>query len=369
MDRLDRRAGRVLAGVPAREQTRPRPAPIAREQTRPRTALTAREQTRPRTAPTAGPASPGLPGSGALAQLEAAYEREAEARRDLLAGALERLFPVANRLESGSLVSLAHPALGRAAYALGMWAPDQFSRRIGGGVLLLEPFRPDADVLLLVHGINGGPRDYVALVAAVDRRRFQVWIAYYPTGLEITASAQFVRGALEELVRRHRPRRLVAIANSLGGLVWRALLTGAAGCPAPLAASYFVSSPQRGVKFHPMSLVTLGCRILMRYLPRPVDDLLEGSPFLTALDARPLPPHHWRTAAGCKAFTPRARLVSLLVPGTDDGLVPLPSTPLPGSLSHEVFAEDHYSILSAPAFLRCLSRWLDQDAPATTSAP
>lgn len=304
------------------------------------------------------------PTPSVLSRLDTAYETAVRERRALLEGALDTMFPLANHVPSGSLLKLDNPIVGRAAAAMGMYFPAEFKRRIGGGIYLEEPFDPKRDVLLVVHGINGSPEDYKALIPTVDHTKYQVWMAYYPTGELIPAMAKFVREALVAQLARSPARRVFVLCHSLGGLVMRTLLARD-GFPGRLAAITYCSTPQRGVHFSPMGAVKIACRWLWRVLPAEVNDLLEGSDYLAALNALPSPETRIRTAGGTAWHTLNARLVGPLIGGDDDGLVPLANVPLAGALSHQTFGEDHYTILSSPEFQRAFHGWLAADDAAT----
>jgi hypothetical protein len=307
----------------------------------------------------ATPAQAGVP-----TRFDAAYDAAVRERRKLLDSALDVLYPPAAHLPSGAILELDNAIAGRAAALLGMYAPAEFKRRIGGGIYLTEPFDPRRDVLLVVHGINGSPVDFRELIRAVDATRYQVWMAYYPTGDLIPAMARFVRTALAAQLARAPARRVFVLCHSLGGLVFRTMLARD-GFPGRLAAVTYASTPQRGVHFTPMAAVKLACRWLWRVLPAEIDDLLEGSDYLAALNALPLPPGRVRTAGGRSWHTLNARVVGPLIAGEDDGLVPLANVPLAGTLSHQVFAQDHYTILSSPEFQAAFNRWLAADDAAT----
>lgn len=300
------------------------------------------------------------PSPSVLSRLDAAYAQAVDERRHVLEGALDTMFPLTNHLASGSILKMDNPILGGAAATMGMYFPAEFKRRIGGGIYLEEPFDPKRDVLLVVHGINGTPADYRAFIPTVDHTKYQVWMAYYPTGELIPAMARFVRTALAAQLAKTPARRVFVLCHSLGGLVFRTLLARE-GFPGRLAAVTYCSTPQRGVHFTPMAAVKIACRWLWRVLPAEINDLLEGSDYLASLNALPQQ-GRVRTAGGTVWHTLNARLVGPLISGDDDGLVPLANVPLAGSVSHQVFQQDHYTILSSPEFQRAYNSWLSEDA-------
>src|SRR5262245_13644732 len=106
----------------------------------------------------------------------------------------------------------------------GLWQPVEFVRQVGAGVYFLEPYDPKKIPVLLLHGALGHPGDWAAIVAALDRRRFQPWLAYYPTATRLDTTTMALDRWMEQLYVRHRYRRLAVVAHSMGGLVARAFI-------------------------------------------------------------------------------------------------------------------------------------------------
>src|SRR5207244_7410145 len=86
--------------------------------------------------------------------------------------------------------------------------------------------------ILFVHGIGGYPTEFKYLVGKLDRRRFQPWFAYYPSGLDLDRVADGFARWMQVLQVRCGFRRLVVVAHSMGGLVARAFIERVAGDPA-----------------------------------------------------------------------------------------------------------------------------------------
>jgi len=53
--------------------------------------------------------------------------------------------------------------------------------------------------VLFVHGINGTPRDFKAIIQGLDRKSFQPWVLDYPSGLDLRALGDGLVGILAEL--------------------------------------------------------------------------------------------------------------------------------------------------------------------------
>ena len=63
------------------------------------------------------------------------------------------------------------------------WEPFAFVEDGGTGIHFLQPYDPDKVPVLFVHGINGAPRDFTALIQNLDQSRYQPWVLSYPSGL------------------------------------------------------------------------------------------------------------------------------------------------------------------------------------------
>jgi pimeloyl-ACP methyl ester carboxylesterase len=170
----------------------------------------------------------------------------------------------------------------------GLWQPMDFVREVGAGVYFLEPYDPDKIPVLFIHGALGQPGNWAAVVAALDRGRFQPWLAYYPTATRLDMTAMALDRWMEQLYVRHRYRRLAVVAHSMGGLVARAFINRvvAAGNGRAEGLRLFVS----------VSTPWDGSGLAQRAVDRaPVVapswyDVAPRSPFLRALLEPELPP-------------------------------------------------------------------------------
>ena len=109
------------------------------------------------------------------------------------------------------------------------------------GIYLIEPYDSGRIPILMIHGLRSSPEVWRVLTLSVLadpnlHRRFQVWHAFYPTGLPPFYSAAHVRRQLREVLATYDPqgrdlpsRRMAVIGHSMGGIVTRALVTNDAG--------------------------------------------------------------------------------------------------------------------------------------------
>ncbi len=174
------------------------------------------------------------------------------------------------------------PANGR----LGLWEPVTFVQRKLSGIFFLEPYDAEKIPVVFIHGAGGTPRDWKYLIDGLDREKFQPWVYYYPSGLRLSASAQFLAVGLRELqVRRHfRPFKIVA--HSMGGLVARAAIGELARDSAfpPVSTLITIATPWQG-----HAAAQLGVDHAPAVVPSWYD-LVPGSPFQKQTSAEAFPP-------------------------------------------------------------------------------
>lgn len=123
----------------------------------------------------------------------------------------------------------------------GLWRPFDFLFDVGPGVYFLEPFDAGREPVLFVHGIGGTPRDFQAMIDALDRRRFQAWVYYYPSGVGLASAAAHLDQTIMKLERQLAFPRLAVVAHSIGGLVARSFILKHHEAQGPAAIPLFVS--------------------------------------------------------------------------------------------------------------------------------
>lgn len=213
--------------------------------------------------------------------------------------------------------------------------------------------------LVLVHGIDGTPRDFKDLIASLDRARYQVWLFYYPSGLRLDQLGLVLAHGVERVAAEpDRPNLQVAIvAHSMGGLVGRRAVNELcrAGKPPYLRVYASFDTPYGGVEAA-AGAVKRGTELVPSWV-----DVASGSPFLTRLYETPIPkdlPFHLFFGWG--------------EPGehgpspAGDGTIALPSQLDPHVQSAATrmmgYGSTHVGILSNPDALKELSRVLDATA-------
>jgi pimeloyl-ACP methyl ester carboxylesterase len=107
----------------------------------------------------------------------------------------------------------------------------------GNGIYLIEPYDPERIPVLMIHGLRSNPEIWRTLTRRILsdpdlHARFQVWHAFYPTGVPPFYTASRIRMQLNDVQARFDPegddvasRDVALIGHSMGGIVARALVT------------------------------------------------------------------------------------------------------------------------------------------------
>jgi pimeloyl-ACP methyl ester carboxylesterase len=129
-----------------------------------------------------------------------------------------------------------------------LWRPLDFLRAGHAGVYFLDAYDPDRTPVLFVHGINGSPRVFEALIAELDLDRFQPWVYYYPSGIGLNENSDYLTHIMLELELRLGLSEYHVIAHSMGGLVARGFLQRRQQRAASASIGHFIalSSPWGG---------------------------------------------------------------------------------------------------------------------------
>ncbi len=186
------------------------------------------------------------------------------------------------RLEAlGRVADLADARFDRENGSRGLWRPLDFLFDVGPGTYFLEACDPARTPVLFVHGITGGPRDFEAILAGLDRTRFEPWLYYYPSGAPLDYVSDHLAQQVAKLGLRCRFDELFVVAHSMGGLVARSFILKQRAGRARGDVTLFVSvatpwSGQAAARF--ARLVPAGLD-----LPPSFRDVAPGSAFIEGL--------------------------------------------------------------------------------------
>jgi alpha-beta hydrolase superfamily lysophospholipase len=106
---------------------------------------------------------------------------------------------------------------------LGVYQPSRFLARTQRWLFSVGAPDFSRPQVVLVHGIDGTPRDFGRLVSQIDATRYSVWLFYYPSGLSLDQLGNALAHAVRRLVDGSGAPdvRLAIVAHSMGGLVGR----------------------------------------------------------------------------------------------------------------------------------------------------
>ncbi|WP_157069682.1 esterase/lipase family protein [Sandaracinus amylolyticus] len=132
--------------------------------------------------------------------------------------------PAPSGLSVGEVRTLDDARFAPEVARVGIWEPLRFLRESGAGVYFLEPYDASRTPVLFVHGMGGHPREFASMIARLDRRTHQAWVAFYPSGWDLESIASYLHRAMSEAHTRTRFERLCVVAHSMGGVIARRAL-------------------------------------------------------------------------------------------------------------------------------------------------
>jgi len=88
-------------------------------------------------------------------------------------------------------------------------------------IFSLETLDPRKTHVLFVHGVGGTPRDFKYLADGLDRRRYQPWFYFYPSGMPLKKLGANLANIIKysNVNNPTGAQRIIVVAHSMGGLV------------------------------------------------------------------------------------------------------------------------------------------------------
>jgi len=235
----------------------------------------------------------------------------------------------------------------------GLWEPAGFPIHSGIGVYFLERYQPTKTPVLFVYGAAGSPQDWKTFFSKIDRKKYQPWFFYYPTGRRLDEMAEALNTAVKSLYGHYRFERLHVVAHSMGGMV---------------ARSFVVKNVEEDHQTYIKKLVTIStpwggheaAEMGVKHSPQVVPswrDMAAGSSFQKKLYA-----HQLHGKVQHFLIYGNEGKKSLLIPGANDGTVSVASETYAPVFEHatrtlKVHAT-HTSILSKPGVIRAVEEFL-----------
>jgi pimeloyl-ACP methyl ester carboxylesterase len=316
--------------------------------------------------PDGKPAPVDFPGPGRQTRLRArlgpgtlpAELRQAQA--DFLAGRTveEAITRHGVQLSLGEIADLDEPRFAATRGTDGLWSPATMAVTNGFGIYFLDAYDPRRTPVLFVHGAAGSPQDWRTAMERIDRRRYQPWFVFYPSGMRLENAAGMIDDGVALLHDRYRFTRLHVVAHSMGGLVSRRFIEKHVLEKGNRYIDTFItfSSPWDGHEAAAMGV---------KWAPSVVPswrDMEHGSPFLDHLFDRRL-----KGKVNHHLFYSHHAKRSAIMPAENDGTVSVASQLRPeakaDAASVQGYDEDHVSILSARAPLTRARDLLDAATP------
>ena len=191
----------------------------------------------------------------------------------------------------GQVVSFDSPLLDHDCGVKGYWEPLAFIREIGFCVLFQEPYDRKKIPVLFIHGAVGTPLGWKETVEHLDRKRFQPWFYYYPSGLSLNKLGKALNSIVMVLHERYGFKEMHVVAQSMGGLVARSfILQNVHDSRQTFIKSFIsISTPWNGHKLTAKGVERAPSAIPSWY------DMVPDSEFIQTLYKRKFPPslHHY----------------------------------------------------------------------------
>lgn len=262
------------------------------------------------------------------------------------------------RLSLGEIAKLNDPRFAATRGEDGLWTPATMAVTTGFGIYFLEPYDPARTPVLFIHGAAGSPQDWRYAMEKIDRRRYQPWFVFYPSGARLENTAQLLDAGVKQLHQRYGFRRLHVVAHSMGGLVARRFIEKNVLEDGNDYIGTFItfSSPWGGHE-----AAALGVQWAPSVVPS-WRDMEGGSAFLDHLFDQRL-----KGKVNHHLFYGHRAKRSAVMPDDNDGTVSVASQlraeAKADAASVRGYDEDHVSILSARAPLIHAKKLLDAATP------
>jgi pimeloyl-ACP methyl ester carboxylesterase len=193
-------------------------------------------------------------------------------------------------LEDGGTITLDHEIFSKERASTGLWSPAQFIAEAGLDIYALKEFDRTKMPVLFVHGSGSTPKDWEPLVNEIEKRLYQPWFFYYPSGLGLKTLSDILYEKLQSLHKKYRFERLCITAHSMGGLVVRSFVNRySLDTQSRYLASFIsLSTPWGGADSAELTKHMVFKSI--EYVPLCWADMAPSSEFIKGLFQEKLPP-------------------------------------------------------------------------------
>ncbi len=253
----------------------------------------------------------------------------------------------------GDIADLGDPRFSSERGEQGLWQPVDFPVDSGIGIYFLEEYDPNRIPVLFVYGAAGSPQDWKAFFAKIDRKKYQPWFFYYPTGRRLDEMGGALNRGVESLHDFYKFKQLHVVAHSMGGMVARSfvvknVLDDGNGYITKLVT---ISTPWGG-----HAAAAMGVKHAPEVVPS-WRDMASGSDFQKDLYSRDL---NGKVSHLLMYGTKNTK--SMLLPEENDGTVSVKSQTFAPVMSVAVrfksFYSDHVGILANPEVIKLTEEFL-----------
>lgn len=248
------------------------------------------------------------------------------------------------RFKIGEITGLDNPAFSQESGAMSFWEPLRFLGLNTAGLYFLEEVDSRKTPILFIHGAGGNPAEWKPIIGALDRRRFQPWVLFYPSGLRLDVNRHWISNTLAKLQLQYRFEKIHIVAHSMGGL-----LAGGVVCRLDESGHgdlvdilVTLATPWGGHELAASGVSNSPAVIPAWY------DMVPGSRYQEMIFAGP-----WSPRLTYHMIFSHRGGYNIMSGGNTDGVVSLKSQLLPAAQDRAVtvrgFDEDHISILASEA--------------------
>lgn len=251
---------------------------------------------------------------------------------------------LSRRFAIGAETTLDNPAFTPENGRIAFWEPLRFLGLQASGIYLLESYDATKTPVLFIHGAGGQPGEWREVIGALDRRHFQPWVLFYPSGLRLDLNRQWVANGLGRLRQEYRFTTIHLVAHSMGGLLAGGIVERLAdsGHGDLLGKLVTLATPWGGHELAATGVDNSPAVVPSWY------DMVPGSPYQERVFSGP-----WPDRLDYHLLFSHRGGYNVMSGGNTDGVVSLKSQLLPAAQDRAVsirgFDEDHTSILRSKA--------------------
>ncbi len=127
-------------------------------------------------------------------------------------------------INNGSIIPVNSDIYNKINIQKGLWEPYTFVFEVPFGIFIEKKYDPSKKVVLFIHGVSGAPSNFEYLVNNLDKSKYQAMYVYYPSGVSLYKSSEYLARVLNELRDRFNFDDISVVSHSMGGLVSRNMI-------------------------------------------------------------------------------------------------------------------------------------------------